>query len=143
MGETNDRGFRLLELAVSDSLYILTRHQTNDRVFRLLELAVTDSFCSLIRHRAEQLGTRRMGRDMTKIAVILTPCHFKSSIDRAKTRTYLGAGVGYNHDLVLLTVKIKLNKNKTYTDTPIKFYLWKLKNPPSVKIYQAQLTCRI
>ena len=104
--------------------------ETNDRGFRLLELAVTDSFCSFI-------------RDMTKITVILSPCFFKSSIDRAKTRTYLGAGVGYNHDLVLLTVKIKLNKNKTSTDTPIKFYLWKLKDPPIVKTYQAQLSCRI
>ena len=62
---------------------------------------------------------------------------FKSSINKAKTRTFPGADVGSDHDLVLSSLRLKL---KHFQKTPrIRFDLEKLKDPENAEIFQAQV----
>ena len=63
------------------------------------------------------------GKTHNQIDFVLTPWRFKSSINRAKTRTYPGADVGSDHDLVLLTMKIRLKKKYQAAQPRIKFDL--------------------
>ena len=90
VGETNDRGLRLLEFASSHRLTIANTISPQD---------IT------IWHAPN-------GKTHNQIDFIMTPRRFKSSINMAKTRTYPGADVGSDHDLVLLTIKIKLKKGQ-------------------------------
>ena len=81
-----------------------------------------------------------MGRCTTNlIDFILTPLRFKSSINRAKTRTYPGADVGSDHDLVLLTMKMKLKKKHQSANPRIKFNLVKLHDPAVAEVFKAKL----
>ena len=74
-----------------------------------------------------------------QIDYILTPWHFKSSINKAKTRTYPGADIGSDHDLVLLVMKVKLKKKQKPTNPRIKFDLEKLDDPEVAEIFQARI----
>ena len=120
LGETNDRGLRLLEFASSHRLIIANTLYPNKMSRRTTWHAPN-------------------GKMHNQIEFILTARRFKSSIIRTNTRTYSGANVGSDHDLVLLTMKMKLKKNKTSTNTQIKFDLEKLKDPSIVETFQAQL----
>ena len=120
VGETNDRGLRLLEFASSHRLTIANTLYPNKTSRRTTWHAPN-------------------GKTHNQIDFIMTPRRFKSSINRAKTRTYPGADVGSDHDLVLLTIKIKLKKNNKSTNNRIKFDLEKLKDPSIAETFKAQL----
>lgn len=118
IGETNDRGLRLLEFASTHRLTIAN---------------------SLFPHKPSRITTWHSpnGKTHNQIDFILTPKRFKSSINRAKTRTFPGADIGSDHDLVLMAFKIKL-KARLQKDTPrIKFDLEKLRDPEIAKEFQA------
>ena len=119
-GETNDRGLRLLEFASSKRLTIAN---------------------TLYPHKLSRRTTWHAPNGMVhnQIDYILTPRRFKSSVNRAKTRTYPGADIGSDHNLVLLTMKIKLKKKYKAAQTRIKFDLEKLKDPEVAEMFQAQL----
>ena len=119
-GETNDRGLRLLEFACSQRLTIAN---------------------TLYPHKLSRRTTWHApnGKTHNQIDYVLTPRRFKSSINRAKTRTYPGADVGSDHDLVLLNFKIRLKKKNQPNQPRIRFDLDKLKDPEIVEVFQAQL----
>ena len=120
VGETNDRGLRLLEFASSQRLTIAN---------------------TLYPHKLSRRTTWHApnGRTHNQIDFILTPRRFKSSINRAKTRTYPGADIGSDHDLVLMTMKLRLKKKPHTANPRIKFDLERLKDPDVADIFQARL----
>ena len=74
-----------------------------------------------------------------KIDYILTPKRYKSSINKAQTRTYPGADIGSDHDLVMTTLRLKLKANKKNKSPRIRFNLDKLKDPTVAEAFQATL----
>ena len=52
------------------------------------------------------------GVTRNQIDYILAPRQFKSSINRAKTRTFPGAEINSDHDSTMITMKLKLKKNR-------------------------------
>jgi len=85
-GETNDRGIRLLEFAKSNHLTLAN---------------------TLYPHKVSRRTTWHApnGQVHNQIDFILTQQRFKSSINKAKTRTFPGEDVGSDHDMVLMTFK--------------------------------------
>ena len=57
------------------------------------------------------------GQDHNQIDSILTTQRFKSSINKANTRSFPAVNVGSERDLVLTTIKLKL-KTKRFTKSP-------------------------
>ena len=119
-GETNDRGLRLLEFASSHRLTINN---------------------TLYPHKISRRTAWHAPNGMVhnQIDYILTPRRFKSSINKAKTRTYPGADIGSDHDLVLLVMKVKLKKKQKPANPRIKFDLEKLDDPEVAEIFQARI----
>ena len=75
------------------------------------------------------------GQVHNQIDFILTPQRFKSSINKANTRSSPGADIVSSHDLVLTTIKLKL-KVKLFTRSPcIQFDLKKPKDPKILKCF--------
>ena len=73
------------------------------------------------------------------IDFILTPQRFRSSINKAKIRSFPGADMGSDHDVVLTTIKLKL-KTKCFTKSPrIYFDLEKLKDTKITEVFQAKM----
>ena len=89
IGETNDRGLRLLEFARSHRLTLANPLHPN-------KLSQTATWHS------------NSGQVHNQIDFILALQCFKSSINKAKTKTFPGADIGSNHDLVMTTLKLKL-----------------------------------
>lgn len=120
LGETNDRGLRLLEFA---STHRLTLANT------------------LHPHKASRTHTWHSpnGQVHNQIDYILVQQKFKSSINKAKTRTFPGADIGSDHDMVLMTFKLKLSTKRKAKSTRIKFDLEKLKDPLIKETFQAQI----
>ena len=120
VGETNERGLRLLEFASSHKLTIANTLHPH----KLSRRTTWHSFC---------------GKYHNQIDYILTPRKFKSSINKAQTRTYPGADIGSDHDLVLTTVRLKLKANKKNKSPRIRFNLEKLKDQNVAEVFQATL----
>ena len=120
IGETNDRGQRLLEFA--------RKHR--------LTLANT-----LHPHKPSRTTTWHSPNGLVhnQIDFILTPQRFKSSINKANTRTFPGADIGSDHDLVLTTIKLKLKAKKQPKSQRMRFDLEKLKDPAVIEIFQANI----
>ena len=79
------------------------------------------------------------GQVHNQIDFIVTPQRFKSSINKANTRSFPGADTGSDHDLMLTTIKLKL-KTKRFTKSPrIRFDLEKLKVPKIAEVLQAKV----
>ena len=95
IGETNDRGWRPLECAKSHRLTLANIPHT---------------------HKLPRTATWHApnGQVHNHIDFILTPQRFKSSINKANTRSFPGADADSDHDLVLTTIKLKL-KTKRFT----------------------------
>ena len=74
-----------------------------------------------------------------QIDYILTPSRFKSSVNKARTRSYPGADVGSDHDLVLTTIRLKLKSKNKKKSPRIKFDLDKLKDPNILEVFQAKI----
>ena len=70
---------------------------------------------------------------------ILTPQHFKSSINLANTRSFPLADIGSNHDLVLTTTELKL-KTRCFTKSPhIQVDLEKLKGLKTAGVFLVKI----
>ena len=120
LGETNDRGLRLLDFARSHKLTVAN---------------------TLFPHKISRRTTWHApnGETHNQIDYILTPQRFKSSINKARTRTFPGADIGSDHDMVLLTLKLKLKTQKKHCNTRIRFSLDKLKDPHVAEIFEANI----
>ena len=116
LGKTNERGFRLLEFEHKYKLVLAnTVHPT------------TNSRKSTWHSPDVKMHN--------KIDFILTPQRFKSSINKASTRTYTGADIYSDHDLVLCNLKIKLKRSKKGKCSRIRYDVDKLLNPEVKDIF--------
>ena len=79
------------------------------------------------------------GQTHNQIDFILVPQRFKSSVNKANTRTFPGADIGSDHDLVLSTIKLKLKAKRQPKSPRIRFDLDKLKDPEVAEVFQAQV----
>ena len=69
----------------------------------------------------------------------MTSQRFKSSINKANTRSFPGADIGRDHDFVLTTIKLKL-KNKRFMKSPrIRIDPEKLKDPKIAEVFQPKV----
>ena len=120
LGETNDRGLRLLEFARSHHLTLAN---------------------TLHPHKLSRTATWHSpnGQTHNQIDFILVPQRFKSSVNKANTRTFPGADIGSDHDLVLSTIKLKLKAKRQPKSPRIRFDLDKLKDPEVAEVFQAQV----
>ena len=119
VGETNDRGWRLREFAKSHRLTLAN---------------------TLHPHKLSRIATWNApnGQVHNQIGLVLTSQRFKSSINKANTRSFSGAKIGSDHDLVLTTIKLKL-KTKHFTKSPcIRFDLEKLTDPTIAEVFHAK-----
>ena len=107
LGKTNERGFRLLEFAQKHKIVLAnTLHpQKNSRKSTW--------------HSPDD-------KMHNQIDFILTPRQFKSSINKASTRTYPVADIYSYHDLVICNLKIKLKRSKKGKCSRIRYELDKL-----------------
>ena len=120
IGETNERGIRLLEFASSHKLTLAN---------------------TLFPHKTSRKTTWHSPDNKThsQIDYILFPERFKSSINKAKTRTFPGADIGSDHDMVLMTIKLKLKKNRRQINPRIRYDLEKLRDPNIVELFKANV----
>ena len=119
-GETNDRGLQLLEFA--------KRHRlTLANTLHPQKLSRTTTWHS------------PNGKVHNQIDFILAPQRFKSSINKAKTRTFPGADIGSDHDLVMTSVRLKLKTKRCPRSPRIRFDLEKLNDPNVATIFKAQV----
>ena len=119
IGETKDRGLRLLEFARSHCLTLANTLHPN-------KLSQTVTWHS------------NNGQVHNQIDFILALQYFKSSISKAKTKTFPGTNIGSYHDLVMTTFKLKLKAKHCPKIPHIHFDLEKLKDPKVTKVFQAQ-----
>jgi len=73
------------------------------------------------------------------IDYILAPKRFKSSINKAQTRTFPGADIGSDHDMVLMTLQIKLKTKNQKRNPRLRFNMEKLKDPEVAEIFKAEI----
>ena len=92
VGETNERGHRLMEFA----------HRHNVALVNTL-------FPYKISRRTTSHSPDVTTRN--QLDNILTLRRFKSNINRAKSRANPGADISGDHDLVMMTMKLNLKKN--------------------------------
>ena len=120
IGSTNDRGIRLLEFAKSHNLTIAN---------------------TLHPHKLSRTATWHSpdGKTHNQIDFILVPQRFKSSVNKAKTRTFPGADIGSDHDMVLANFKLKLKAKRSPKSSRISFDLDQLKDPEIAHAYQARV----
>ena len=121
-GETNERGYRLLEYA------------------RLNNLIATNT---LYPHKPSRRTTWHSpdGVNHNQIDYIWMTKRFQTGVVTNKTRTFPGADVGSDHDLVLMTMKIKLCKTprQKSNSVRIKFNLDKLNDPEIREEFKAKI----
>ena len=120
LGETNDRGLKLLEFA--------KRHR--------LTAANT-----LFNHKASRKSTWHSpdGRTHNQIDWIFISRRFMTGVNRAKTRTFNKPDIGSDHDLVTMTLKVKLSTIKKNKLSRTRFDIEKLKDPEVAESYQEEL----
>ena len=118
--ETNDRGLRLLEFANSHNLTVAN---------------------TLFPHKTSRRTTWHSpnGETHNQIDYILAPKRYKSSINKAQTRTFPGADIGSDHDMVLMTLQIKLKTKNQKRNPRLRFNLEKLKDPEVAEIFKAEI----
>ena len=80
-----------------------------------------------------------MGQVHNQIDFIVTPQRFKSSINKANTRSFPGADTGSDHDLMLTTIQLKLITKRLTKSPRIRFDLEKLKDPKMAEVFQAEI----
>ena len=118
--------------------------QTNARGLRLLEFGKHHQLTLANTLHPQKISRRTTwhapnGKVHNRIDFILAPQRFKSSINKAKTRSFPGADIGSDHDLVMTTLKLKLRANKCARTTRIHLDLEKLKDPRVAEAFQAQV----
>ena len=123
VGNTNERGMKLLEFAKRYQMTIVT---------------------TLFDHKQSRRATWHSpdGKTHNQIDYVLVSKRHSTGVNRAKTRTFNKPDIGSDHDLVMMTLKMKLRANKKNRTTGTLFNLGKLKDPEITKIFQGELAGR-
>ena len=124
LGETNHRGYRLLEFAEKHKL-VLSNTLHPQKESRKATWHSPD------------------GKSHNQIDYILTPQRFKSSINKASTRTYPGAVIYSDHDLVLCNLQLKLKRKQHTNSKRIKLNTDKLLNEKMKSTYQEEIGIKL
>eukprot|EP00794_Sanderia_malayensis_P019588 gene19588-biopygen14544 len=117
---------------------------TNERGMKLLEFAERQKFVvanTLHRHKTSRRTTWHApdGETQKQIDYILVPMKLKSSVNKAKTRTFNKPDIGSDHDLVMTTIKLKLSTKKENEKWQNVFDLEKLKDDTIRAKFQSEL----
>ena len=120
VGETNERGERLIEFA--------HRHKMT-MVNTLFPQKNSVAFARWHHTQPDRLYYR----------TTVQHHRFKSSINRAKSRTFPGADINSDHDLVIITMKLKLKQNLRSHGSRLKFNLEKRKDPEVADRFEATI----
>ena len=110
LGKTNERGFRLLEFEQKHKLVLAN-------TLHLQQKSMKNTLYS------------SDGKTNNQIDFILTPQRFKSSINKASTKTYPGADIYSDHDLVLCNLIIQFKRSKKGKCYRTRYDVDKLLNP--------------
>ena len=79
------------------------------------------------------------GQVHNKIDFILTSQRFKTSINKANTRSFPGADIGSGRNLVLTTIKLKLKTKRFTKNHRVRFDLETLKDPKIPEVFQVKI----
>ncbi|XP_074662637.1 uncharacterized protein LOC141915124 [Tubulanus polymorphus] len=116
----------------------------NDQWLILLEFARTHNL-SLLNTFCKQKLSRKAswhspnGKSHNLIDYLMVDRRFLSSFNLMRTRTFPGADIGSDHDLVLTTMNLRLKRLPRKTNSRVKYYLDKLKNPETRDVYQVTI----
>ena len=77
------------------------------------------------------------GKTQKQIDYILVSRRFQSSTIPNKTRSFPGADVGSDHTLVMINVPVKLRRIPKKKSTRVKYNVYKLKEPDTMRAFQA------
>ena len=88
---------------------------SNERGLRLLEFASYTNLVlanNLAPHKASRRWTWHSpnGQHHNQINYIMVQNRFRSSINRAQTRSFPGANVGSDHDMIMMIFRLRLKK---------------------------------
>ena len=123
LGETNERGQKLLEFA--------KRHQ--------LTAANT-----LFNHKTSRRTTWHSPNGVThnQIDYIFISKRFVTGVNKANTRSFNKPDIGSDHDLVMMALKVKLKVNRKSNENRTHYDIEKLKDPQIAKQFQEELAGR-
>ena len=121
-----------------------TANETNERGLRLLELAI---FNNLI--LTNTLGPHKTPRRFTwhspdrkhhnQTHYILVRKRFQSEVNNHRTRSCPGADTGSDHDMVMMIFRVRLKKTKNPTQSRLRLDLETLRNPDVAETFQATI----
>ena len=117
---------------------------TNERGLRPLEFATFDGLVL-----ANTFGNHKASRGLTwhspngqhnnRIDYNLMRKRFRSGVNIARARSFLGADIGSDHDLLMMTFHLRLKRISKPKHTILKFDLEKLKDPNVMETFQAMI----
>ena len=104
----------------------------------LKDLVLTNTFCH---HKTSRKWTWHSpkGKHHSQIDYILVRKRFRSRVNIARTRSFLGADFGSDHDLLMMTFHLRLKRNSKRKHARLKFDLEKLNVPNVLKTFQAMI----
>ena len=104
----------------------------------LKDLVLTNTFCH---HKTSRKWTWHSpkGKHHSQIDYILVRKRFRSRVNIARTRSFLGADFGSDHDLLMMTFHLRLKKISKPKQTRLKFDLQKLKDHNMLETFQAMI----
>uniref|UniRef100_A0A0L8IAK6 Endonuclease/exonuclease/phosphatase domain-containing protein n=1 Tax=Octopus bimaculoides TaxID=37653 RepID=A0A0L8IAK6_OCTBM len=116
---------------------------TNDRRLQLLESGSTHKLApanTLFSHKTS-CRTWHAYNDRThnQFDFILVSQQLKSSINMARSRTFLGTDVNSDHDVVIMTTRLKLKRTYKKRAIHIRFDVDKLKDPKVAVEFEAKV----
>ena len=122
--------------------------KSNERGLRLLEFASYNDLMlanTFGPHKASRRATWHSpnGKYHNQIDYITVRKRFRSSVNIAKTRSFLGADIGSDHELVMVTFKLHLKRVKKLGHARIKFDLETLKDPDVAEAFHAMIGGKI
>ena len=117
VGESNDRGFCLLEFASNHKLTLAN---------------------TLFPHKMprRKIWHALNGEMYNQTNYILACQKFKSRINKAQMSTFPGADIGSDHDMVLMILKLKLKKDQKKNNPCIRYDVKELKDPGTAAAFQ-------
>ena len=118
--DTNKTGLRLLEFATFKGLVLANTfgHYKTSRRWTL---------------------NNRSGQQHNQIDCILVRKRFRSGVNSARTRSFLGADLGSDHDLLMMTFHLNLKRLSESRHTRLKFDLEKLEDSNVLQTFQARM----
>ena len=120
LGNTNDRGLRLLEFA------------------KYYDLVIANTF------QPQKLSRKATwhspdGKTHNLIDYIMISKRHMTSLNLAKTRTFPGADIGSDHDLVLTSLKSRLKRLPRKNQSKIKYDVQKLEETSILSAFKAEI----